>query len=343
MEYIKNKLKSLNDTQIKKIYCKMMKLKKTSLKKNKIISKLLAPLQTKYRMKSSGGKEMPKEIFHEYFLPYLDDKSYGRYSTTQSKYPRAPWPVRPAKDRLLGKPSSLGTSMYTGGIKRKNEYLKRKNEYLKLKDKYSKLEITGRDGTVWYINRVEDFVEYLLDERPKNVKYIYKIINENEDWREKDINKETIINEIKTYELLISETDLVLDLNKIKYLIEEIGIETNYLLYENVLETIEERVTDEDIKDLIEIIKYLLEKGADINYVPPYKNDDETLLLIAILNDCFNIVKYLVEKGAIVTQTEINEMEDKLEENSGTELEEGDEKILRYLRKKFAEQQKLKT
>ena len=28
MEDIKKKLKSLNDTQIKKIYCKMMKLKK---------------------------------------------------------------------------------------------------------------------------------------------------------------------------------------------------------------------------------------------------------------------------------------------------------------------------
>ena len=171
MEDIKNKLKSLNDTQIKKIYCKMMKLKKTSLKKNKMISKLLAPLQTKYRMKSSGGKEMPKEIFHEYFLPYLDDKSYGRYSTTQSKYPRAPWPVRPAKDPLLGKPSSLGTSMYTGGIKRKNEYLKRKNEYLELEKEYSDPEFIEN------FDNVTQFVEYLLDKRPKNVQDIYKIRN----------------------------------------------------------------------------------------------------------------------------------------------------------------------
>jgi hypothetical protein len=66
-----------------------MKLKKTSLKKNKMISKLLAPLQTKYRMESSGGIEIPEELFHEYLLPYLDDKSYGRLLTTQSKYPRA--------------------------------------------------------------------------------------------------------------------------------------------------------------------------------------------------------------------------------------------------------------
>lgn len=33
-------------------------------------------------------------------------------------------------------------------------------------------------------------------------------------------------------------------------------------------------------------------------------------------------------------------MEDKIEENYGTELTEGEEKILRYLKKKYAEQQK---
>ena len=327
---MEKRLKKLTVSQIRKVYCKMMKLKKTSLKKNKIISKLLAPLQTKYRMTSSGGIEIPPEIFQLYFLPYLDNKSYGRFSTTQRKYPLDVWPTRPANDLLLGDPASLGTSMYTGGIKRQNEYLKRKNEYLKLKDKYSKLEITGRYGD-YSINRVEDFVDYLLEERPKNVQYIYKIINENDVWREKDINKETIINEIKTYELLMS------DLNKIKYLIEEIGIETNYLLYETVLDTIDEMYTE---KDIIKIIEYLLEEGANVNYED---EDGNSLLLIAILNDRFNIVKYLVEKGAIVTQKEINEMENKIEENYGTELTKGEKEIQSYLRKKYAEQQKLKT
>ena len=335
MEDIKKKLKSLNDTQIKKIYCKMMKLKKTSLKKNKMISKLLAPLQTKYRMTLKRGKKedssgeifIPIDVFQK-ITEYLPHKAYLDLMVTEKKRAQSLWPIRPAGDRLLlDDPSLLGNSMYAGALRRKNEYLKRENEYLKLKDKYSKLKITGRDGD-YSINRVEDFVDYLLEERPKNVQYIYKIINETDVWREKDINKETIINEIKTYELLLS------DLNKIKYLIEEIGIETNYLLYETVLDTIEERYTEEDI---IEIIKYLLEKGANVNYED---EDGNSLLLIAILNDRFNIVKYLVERGAIVTQTEINEMEDKIAENAGTELTKGEEKILRYLKKKFAEQQR---
>ena len=250
MEYIKNKLKSLNDTQIKKIYCKMMKLKKTSLKKNKMISKLLAPLQTKYRMKSSGGIEIPPEIRYKHILGFLEDQDYCHLMETERTNAEAQFPIRELDDPLLSGRSSLINSMYIGGMKRKNKHLKRKNEYLKLKDKYSKLEITGRDGD-YSINRVEDFVEYLLEERPKNVQYIYKIINENDVWREKDINKETIINEIKTYELLMS------DLNKIKYLIEEIGIETNYLLYETVLDTIDEMYKE---KDIIKIIEYLLKE-----------------------------------------------------------------------------------
>ena len=44
------RLKKLKAHQIKKIYCRMMKVKNTSLKKDKMISKLLAPLQKKYRM-----------------------------------------------------------------------------------------------------------------------------------------------------------------------------------------------------------------------------------------------------------------------------------------------------
>ena len=304
-----------------------------------MISKLLAPLQKKYRMTDSSGEIfLPEETFQK-ITEYLPDKAFLDLMVTEKKRAQSLWPIRPEKDRLLlDDPSLLGNSMYTGGLKRENEYLKRENEYLKLKDKYSKLEITGRDCDYsikitdrdgdYSINRVEDFVEYLLEERPKNVQYIYKIINESDVWREKDINKEIIINEIKTYELLMS------DLNKIKYLIEEIGIETNYLLYETVLDTIEEMYTEEDI---IKIIEYLLEEGANVNYED---EDGNSLLLIAILNDRFNIVKYLVEKGAIVTQTEINEMEDKIEENHGTELTKGEEKILRYLKKKFAEQHK---
>ena len=41
------KLKKLKSHQIKKVYCRMMKVKNTSLKKDKMISKLLAPLQKK--------------------------------------------------------------------------------------------------------------------------------------------------------------------------------------------------------------------------------------------------------------------------------------------------------
>lgn len=41
------RLKKLKSHQIKKVYCRMMKVKNTSLKKDKMISKLLAPLQKK--------------------------------------------------------------------------------------------------------------------------------------------------------------------------------------------------------------------------------------------------------------------------------------------------------
>jgi hypothetical protein len=44
------RLKKLKSHQIKEVYCKIMRVKNTSLKKDKMISKLLAPLQKKYRM-----------------------------------------------------------------------------------------------------------------------------------------------------------------------------------------------------------------------------------------------------------------------------------------------------
>jgi hypothetical protein len=47
---MESRLKKLNTSKVRKVYCIMMKLKKTSLSKNKIISKLLQPLQKKYRM-----------------------------------------------------------------------------------------------------------------------------------------------------------------------------------------------------------------------------------------------------------------------------------------------------
>lgn len=48
---MESRLKNLSTSQIRKVYCIMMKRKKTSLSKNKIISKLLQPFQKKYRMK----------------------------------------------------------------------------------------------------------------------------------------------------------------------------------------------------------------------------------------------------------------------------------------------------
>ena len=42
---MESRLKKLNTSKVRKVYCIMMKLKKTSLSKNKIISKLLQPLQ----------------------------------------------------------------------------------------------------------------------------------------------------------------------------------------------------------------------------------------------------------------------------------------------------------
>jgi hypothetical protein len=50
------RLKKLKSHQIKKVYCRMMKVKNTSLKKDKMISKLLAPLQKKYRMEKMSPK-----------------------------------------------------------------------------------------------------------------------------------------------------------------------------------------------------------------------------------------------------------------------------------------------
>ena len=47
---MESRLKKLSISQIRKVYCIMMKHKKTSLSKNNIISKLLQPLQKKYRI-----------------------------------------------------------------------------------------------------------------------------------------------------------------------------------------------------------------------------------------------------------------------------------------------------
>ena len=51
---MESRLKKLNTSKVRKVYCIMMKLKKTSLSKNKIISKLLQPLQKKYTTNAEG-------------------------------------------------------------------------------------------------------------------------------------------------------------------------------------------------------------------------------------------------------------------------------------------------
>ena len=48
--HVFKKLNSLNEKQLQKIYCKMMRKKRTTLKKDKIIHILIIPLQIKYKM-----------------------------------------------------------------------------------------------------------------------------------------------------------------------------------------------------------------------------------------------------------------------------------------------------
>lgn len=48
--HVFKKLNSLNEKQLQKIYCKMMKKKRTTLKKDKIIHMLFYPFATKYKM-----------------------------------------------------------------------------------------------------------------------------------------------------------------------------------------------------------------------------------------------------------------------------------------------------
>ena len=50
MVNIEKRLKKLNETKLRKVYCKIKNISKTSFKKNEIISKLLEPFQKKYRM-----------------------------------------------------------------------------------------------------------------------------------------------------------------------------------------------------------------------------------------------------------------------------------------------------
>ena len=87
------------------------------------------------------------------------------------------------------------------------------------------------------------------------------------------------------------------DLDKIKYLVEEIGIETDYLLYVTVVLNAMERITD---KDLINIIKYLVKKGADINYIHPVTR--MTGFHHAAFNGNKEMAKYIADKGADINK-----------------------------------------
>ena len=72
---MENRLNKLTTYQVKKVYCKMMKIKNTSLKKDKIVSKLLAPLQKKYRM---GLGDLIEWFTKKTGIKWLVEKIWGK-------------------------------------------------------------------------------------------------------------------------------------------------------------------------------------------------------------------------------------------------------------------------
>ena len=80
------RLKKLKSHQIKEVYCKMMKVKNTSLKKDKMISKLLTPLQKRYRMEKmspKGGRMIRGPLLH-YYIEH-EGKTYHLFGDIHNK------------------------------------------------------------------------------------------------------------------------------------------------------------------------------------------------------------------------------------------------------------------
>ena len=80
------RLKKLKSHQIKEVYCKMMKVKNTSLKKDKMISKLLTPMQKRYRMEKmspKGGRMIRGPLLH-YYIEH-EGKTYHLFGDIHNK------------------------------------------------------------------------------------------------------------------------------------------------------------------------------------------------------------------------------------------------------------------
>ena len=59
---MEKRLENLSLSQIRKVYCKIRKVKSTSLKRKKIIYLLLKPLKRKYKMSSTTLNDLYKTI-----------------------------------------------------------------------------------------------------------------------------------------------------------------------------------------------------------------------------------------------------------------------------------------
>ena len=278
---MERRLKKLNISQIRKVYYKVMKAKWASLKKNEMISKLLQPLNRKYRVHqwTEQDKIIPSDVLEDYFtgnlkkgkIPYLTTKEFGKLVVNKaSRDPRNLKPNDPRRDVLRNL---------------KDEFSDRKTEYIRNLRRFNKKKIEDDYGIK--INNSGDFIIFIIKNKFENVNDFLEIINDPMSYYE--FNRDDILRSAS----YMGETKLVkilLNYNNINVNIPDKSGWTALMSASWVGHT--------------EIVRMLLEvKDINVNII---EDHDKTALMLASNEGNTEIVKMLLEKGANVNAQDIN-------------------------------------
>ena len=299
---MEKRLKKLTVSQIRKVYCKMMKTKQTKLKKKDIISKLLKPLKRKYRVMAlvttKEGKRMPENVVG-YFNQFLTPQDRGRQlslnkgvsdplknlpHTDPNKYPLIESKMKHLEDaqRTLNKFDNYNMKAIEKKYGLYSNQLSTPRLFIVALIIRKKL-LVKKNRTV-----LENIFDVMSINSKRNAGYKYSIY---------DIFAEAI--------RMLSDSQLLINLKRrhpefnildlIKILIDRVNvnkqIDNEVGHYTTPLKMASE-------KGHLELVKILLKHGADINLTTG--DYGYTALMFASKYDHRKIVKILLENGADV-------------------------------------------
>ena len=302
---MEKRLKQLTVSQIRKVYCKMMKTKQTKLKKKDIISKLLKPLKRKYRvtslLKTREGERMPETVIDN-IEDYLT--SQDRVSSVVNKAVSDPFknllPNDPNKYSLIkSKMRRLEDAQLV--LNKFDQYNmkaieKKYNLYSGQLDTVKKFieemiyrkELVKKDPMV-----LENILDVMVSKRKEKAGYKYSVY----DIFTKAISMLYYLNKksdqkTNTY-VHVHQRSMLLDF-MMKILISKIDVNKLYDKDEDVYTT-PLILASKDA--LIDIVKMLLEHGANVNLAD---FDGDTALLCACQHTKYDGSQFAERKTEIV-------------------------------------------